>query len=310
MEANQTYPLRALSIGEIFDRAITIYVRHLVPLTLIVMTLIVPLTFAQGFLLRDQTQGIAAAIQEIEHPTANKKAPPTLDFAVIFLIAGVSLLLAPIVNDAVAVGVASVYSAKAPTYDKSFAAVLPRIFPLIGTTLLEALVMFGAYVGCVLLLSLILILGIATVAGSLPFAIVMFVIAGAGALATLALFAVLFIGFGFATYATVLERQGPGAAVGGAFRRLFNRNELRKVLLMGLASLALNVGVVMLSGTVSLVIELVVKNQAIDLGVNAVISSMSTAFLTVLLAVYYYDVRTRSEGLDLEVDLARLTAAS
>ena len=35
---------------------------------------------------------------------------------------------------------------------------------------------------------------------------------------------------------------------------------------------------------------------------------MLTAFLTVLMAVYYYDVRTRTEGLDLEVELERLTA--
>ena len=37
---------------------------------------------------------------------------------------------------------------------------------------------------------------------------------------------------------------------------------------------------------------------------------VATAFVTILLAVYYYDIRTRVEGLDLETDLQRLTAAS
>ena len=43
---------------------------------------------------------------------------------------------------------------------------------------------------------------------------------------------------------------------------------------------------------------------------TTVINAMVTAFITILLAVYYYDVRTRTEGLDLEVALERLTAPS
>jgi hypothetical protein len=306
MEASVTYPLRALSIGEIFDRAITIYVRHLVPLTLIVMTLIVPIQIAQGFILRDQSAGLLAALQQIQHPT--KVAAPTYNIGLVFCIIALSALLIPIVNDAVAVGVANIYQAKSPSYRQSFATVLPRVLPLIGTTLLEALLLLFVYLAFVVALSLIVVVGVAAVAGALPLAIVIFVIGGFLTLVVIALFAALFIGFSFATYATVLENLSPTAAVVSGFRRLFNGPEFKKVLLMGLSTFAVNLGVVTLSGTVTVVLELVLKSQIVDLVVGAVIQSVSTAFLTVLLAVYYYDVRTRSEGLDLEVDLARLTA--
>jgi hypothetical protein len=306
MEASVTYPLRALTIGEIFDRAITIYVRHLVPLTLIVMTLIVPIQIVQGFLVRDQSQGLLAAIQQIEHPT--KAAAPNYNFGLVFLVIGLSALLVPIVNDAVAVGVANIYNAKRPSYRAAFATVLPRVFPLIGTTILEALILLFTYLAFVVALSLIVVMGVAAVQGALPLAIVLFVIAGLVTLAVIVLFTALFIGFSFATYATVLENLSPASAVAGAFRRLFNRLEFKKVLLMGLSAFAVNIGVVLLSGTVTVLLELLVKSQVVDLAVGAVVQSVSTAFLTVLLAVYYYDVRTRSEGLDLEVDLARLTA--
>jgi len=307
MEADVTYPLRALTIGEIFDRAITMYVRHLVPLTLIVMTLIVPIQLAQGFLIGDKSTGLLAAIQQIEHPTA-KAAAPNYNYGWVFLVIAFSALLIPIVNDAVAVGVASIYNSKRPSYRGSFAAVLPRVFPLIGTTLLEALILLGVYLGFAIALSIIVVMGVAAVQGALPLAIVIFVIAGILTLAVIALFTGLFIGFSFATYATVLENLNPGAAVGSAFRRLFNRNEYKKVLLMGLSAFAVNLGVVLLSAAVTVLLELFIHSQVIVLAVGAVVQSVSTAFLTVLLAVYYYDVRTRSEGLDLEVDLARLTA--
>lgn len=309
MEASETYALRALSIGEIFDRAITIYVRHFVPLTLIVLTLIVPLTAAQGYLFRDQARGISAILNQMQHPSSVQPMSPG-EIALLFIVAFVSLMLAPIVNDAVAVGVANVYNNKAPQYARCFATVLPRIVPLLGTTVLEGLMLFSLYMASVVVIVLVMVVGIAFVKVALPLAVVVFLFTAVLALAVVAVFVGLFIGFAFATYATVLERVGPVTAIGGSFRRLFNRAEFRKVLLMGLATFALNIGVLMLSGTVTLLIESVISNQAIELAINAVISSMSTAFITVLLAVYYYDVRTRSEGLDLEVDLARLTAAS
>jgi len=309
MEAVETYTLRALSIGEIFDRAITIYVRHFVPLTLIVLTLVVPLSAAQAYLFRDQARGISAVLDQLQHPSTAKPMS-TAELGLIFVVAFVSLLLAPIVNDAVAVGVASVYNNKTPEYKRCFATVLPRLAPLLGTTLLEALMLLSLYMASVIVIVLVMVMGIALVNVALPIAVIVFIFTGILALAVIALFVGLFIGFAFATYATVLENASPASAIGGSFRRLFNRVEYRKVLLMGLATFALNMGVLMLSGTVTLLIESVISNQVVELAVNAVISSVSTAFITVLLAVYYYDVRTRSEGLDLEVDLARLTAAS
>lgn len=308
MDATETYPLRALSIGEIFDRAITIYVRHLVPLTLIVLTFVVPLNAAQQYVIGDQGTKLLAAIQQLEHPTA--QAPLTFNYGLLFLIAAVALLLAPIVNNAVAVGVAGVYTSKAPSYGACFARVFPRIVPLMATTLLEGVIAVGLFIAWIFALTIIVLMGEGFVGAFLPLAIALFVIAGLAYLAFIVFLVMMVIGFSFASYSTVLEDLGPVAAVGSAVRRLFVRGEFRKLLLMSLAFLALQIGVIVLSATVGAIVGMIAHYDLVIVAAGTIIGAMASTFLTVLLAVYYYDVRTRSEGLDLETDLARLTAAS
>jgi hypothetical protein len=70
----------------------------------------------------------------------------------------------------------------------------------------------------------------------------------------------------------------------------------------------LNIGIVTLSGTVELIADFLLHSRWIDLAASVLVAAASGAALTVILAVYYYDVRTRTEGLDLEVELAQLTA--
>jgi hypothetical protein len=96
-------------------------------------------------------------------------------------------------------------------------------------------------------------------------------------------------------------------AVGQAFRRLFNRREFGKAALLTLAYVALEFIALTVSGGVSLLIESVVHSVPLELTFSTVAGAMLNAYITILLAVYYFDVRTRFEGLDLEVEIARLS---
>jgi hypothetical protein len=118
------------------------------------------------------------------------------------------------------------------------------------------------------------------------------------------------VAYSFSLYGSTIERQGVVAAIGAAYGRIFNKHELKKATLVALAFGGLNLGVSLLSGSVSFFLYLVVKNTALTVTVETLVSAMFYSFTTILLAVYYYDVRTRAEGLDLEVDLSRLTTAS
>ncbi|MBV8639694.1 MAG: hypothetical protein JO322_16560 [Candidatus Eremiobacteraeota bacterium] len=311
MVSTPAFALRPLGIGEIFDRAVTLYVRNFVTFTLMVLTLLAPLAVVQYVLLPDRGESLAQVIGQIEHPVKTPRAPVSNEEIVaLMVIFAIAVVFAPFVNNAVAVGVAHVYNGGEPQYGASFAAVFRRWLPLLGTAILNVSILLGLYMLMVVGLILLLTVGILLVRPALPLAVVVFAFAIVALLAVLLLFLLLLIAYAFSMYSTSLEDASPVHAIGLAYRRIFNRVEFKKALLMAVAYIGLQIGVFLLSTTVALLATFVVKNYAVELAVNTVVSAMMGAFLTILLAVYYYDVRTRIEGLDLETDLQRLTAAS
>lgn len=309
MNAFGEYTLRPLGIGEIFDRAVTIYVRNFVAFTLMVLTLLAPLSIAEYFVLPSQVRAWSQMLEKASHTSKTPPMPFTpAQIGWLVLIAGVAVLLAPYVNNAVAVGVASLYNGERPSYVRSFAQVFRRWLPLLGTALLNLLIFLALYVACVIVLVIIVTIGAALMPSALPIAIAFFVIAGAALLMMIPLFLMLLVEYAFSMYATTIESTSPQRAVATAFDRVFGRSEIKKALLMSLAYLGLELGVLTLSGTVGAILAMLVKSDALQMIVTTIANATLTAFLTILLAVYYYDVRTRKEGLDLETDLRRLAA--
>jgi hypothetical protein len=299
--------LRALSIGEIFDRAVTIYVRNFAVFTLIVLTLLVPVGILQYFYTDKSADDLAALLRQIQHPGSL----PHYDPSQILALAGVALLLlllAPFTNNAVAVGVAAIYAGRKPSYGEGFSRVLARWGPLVGTSVLSMLVLIGTYFAIVFAVAILAVIAVALSRGTLVLEIT-FAIGGVVLLIAIIVFFILVVlSCVFALYATTIERSGSADAIGEGFRRIFNRREFSKALLISLAYLALEIGVLILSGIVGVFILDLVHSNALQIVVSTVISALLTSFLAVLIAVYYYDVRTRTEGLDLEVALEHLTA--
>ncbi|MDQ2866452.1 MAG: hypothetical protein M3R51_09525 [Candidatus Eremiobacteraeota bacterium] len=309
MDATPAYPLRALGIGEIFDRAVTIYVRNFVAFTLMVLTLVAPYTVVEYFAVPNNGASLAQVIDTIQHPAKHVKDPsPALGSLVTILAAAaILLLLSPFVASAVAFGVASVYRGRAPDYLASFSAVLRRALPILITSVVELMILCATYAAMVFVIVIAAVVAVFAIKAAPVLAVALFVVAAILAVAAVLFLLVLIINYAFATYAATLENANVGEAIASGFRRIFNKRELKKAMLMGLAYLALQIGVLAISGTVSVLLLYVVKNYPLQLAVSAIVSSVLTAFLTIVVAVYYYDVRTRAEGLDLEVELQRLT---
>lgn len=315
MDATSTWPLRPLGIGEIFDRAVTIYVRNFVIFTLMVMTVLVPLSVAQYVLQPDQTAQITQMIDVIQHPDHAKtaKAPtntPSLGAVLFFLVVLLAaLVVSPFANNAVAVGVAGIYFGRDPRFGRCFATVFRRWLPMIGLFALLFAIVIAVYIAIAMMFFAIALVGIGLVAHALPFAIATFVFGALLLFVVLAAVMLLTVTFTFACYGVILENQGPVTALSTAFARIFSRQELGKALLVGLAILGIQLGVFTASGIVGVMILLLIKSTVLYLAINALVGAVLSAFSMVLLSVYYYDVRTRREGLDLEADLTQLATA-
>jgi hypothetical protein len=299
--------LRALTIGEIFDRAVTMYVRNFAVFTLIVLTLLVPIGVLQYVYTDKAGDSFARLMRQITHPGV--AAPfDASQLTALLGIALVVLLLAPFTNNAVAVGVAAIYAGRKPSYRDGFARVLARWGPLLGTSVLSMLILIGTYIGIVIGFTILAIVGVALTRAVLALEIVFGIFGVVLFLAAIVLFVLIAICCVFALYATTIESRMPGEAISGAFNRIFNRREFPKAVLIALAYLALEIGVVILSAVIGVFLLDVAHSTALQLAASTIVNAVLTAFLSVLIAVYYYDVRTRTEGLDLEVALERLTA--
>ena len=110
-------------------------------------------------------------------------------------------------------------------------------------------------------------------------------------------------------YAAVIEERGVVESLVLGFSRVFNRSEFWRALLFSIAICAVILG----GSAVFGVIGLVAAFAHLPL-LQAIIESLARAVIApfgiVLLAVYYFDVRIRREGFDLETSLERLTGAT
>jgi hypothetical protein len=298
--------LRSLRIGEIFDRATTFFVRNFVVFSLIMLTLEAPLGILR-FIGGGGRSDYSALIQQLAHPMQRSAAAPVPgQIASTIALVLASVIFAPFVNNAIACGVAAIYAGERPTYGSAFAPVLRRVFPMLMTLLLCIAIGIGLYVVFFLLvlLTALIATGLSGGGAVIP-AIVAIVV-----LAIAAIFAAVLVVISceFALYASTLEQFPPGKSIATGFARIFNRRELGKACLMTLAYIALEFAVLIVTGSVALLLASVpFAGDVLQVTFTTVTGAVLAAFIATLVAVYYFDVRTRAEGLDLEVDLERLS---
>jgi hypothetical protein len=302
--------LRSLRIGEIFDRATTFYVKNFVAFTLIMLTFEVPVSLVSYFFLG--SVAYSTLIDEVAHPMqrhAQEQLAGSL-LGGIILFSLVVAIVAPIMYNAVACGVGDMYDGNRPSYVRSFQRVLQRIGPFIGTLLICAAIVLGVYVA---ILIVFLVVGLAGAgltmhARGAPNLIGVFIALGIAVLATLFVLVLMLLACTFSLYASTIERRSPGSAIGAGFARVFTRREIGKAALITISSVALQlVAALVLAGVSALILQIPAAGRVLDLAFSAIAGSIFRAYLSVLIAVYYFDVRTRAEGLDLEVDLHRLS---
>ena len=305
--------LRPLGFGEIFDRAITLYVRNFWPFFAIVLVLIVPLAVVQYVLDSSQLTQFDQMIRVFTHPGAPQPTLSNLFSSpgeVVGIVAAMLLYYAlwPFVFVAVAFGVARLYGGRPVEFGACYRSVLPHWGAILLTQLVAVAVFIAWYVAFFVVLVAAGVVTALLSQASIVLAVLAFIVVLLLALAFLLTLALVFIALAFAMNAVAIENAGPMAAIASGFARVFGGKELWRALVFALAAFAVIFGGSIVVSAVAL-LALFAHAVAVEVVVSALLRAAIAPFSIVLVAVYYFDVRIRREGYDLEAEIERIAAA-
>jgi hypothetical protein len=305
----RTMQLRPLGIGEIFDRAVTLYVQHFVLFSIISGFVVVPLSIAGYFADAQQAQTLGEIFRQVGHPSRPAPVTPAIApwfFAVIVL----ALLLSPFMYVAAASAVGSIYEGRPADWPSAYAVAGRHAGGIIMTAVCGmVIIMVVGFAGAIVLgVSFAITALLAASARGLAFVMIVPLVFLALAFIVAVMLCYLAVALAFETIG--IEEAPFARAIGSGFSRVFNRSELGKAVLICLAFAALEIGLLLVSAGVSLLLAQLVHLQLLQVIVQAAISLCTTGFIGVLLAVYYYDVRIRREGLDLQAAISSLQTST
>jgi hypothetical protein len=306
--------LRPLGFGEIFDRAITLYIRNFIPFAGIVAVVVVPLAVLQYLIDVASIPQFDQTIKILTHLGQAESTPPIMPafmtdprVAILFVVTMIVVYaIYPFALNAVAVGVARLYRSRPVLFAPCYRASLRRWPQVLGMLLLEFAVFMAWYIGLIIIVMLSMFLVILLARAQVFVGILAGIVAGLVILADLLVLAPpLFVAMTFSMNAVVIEERPVFAAIGSGFQRIFNREEFWRALLFAYASVAILMGAGAIAGIFSYV-ALYFHWIGAEVIVSSLFRAAFTPFSIVLLAIYYFDVRIRREGFDLEAGLERL----
>ncbi len=302
--------LRPLTMGEIFDRAITLYVRNFVPFSLIVLVVVVPSAVMQYFAGLHASATFTQLLQQIQNPKSTG-IPAAAGSDSLFALASlaVNILLGAFAAVAIAVATARVYGAERIEWGACYARAVSRAGSILLLLLIEIVLLIVVIFAGGMAMGLVFVAAALIVVKSAVFGVLAFIAGAIVILAWLLLFVLCYFAFAFGYMALGVERVSVGAAMGSGFSRVFNRSEMLRAALVALAFMAMYAGLIVVDFAVAGTLEMMHLHLA-NVAVNAVISLLTYSFLGILLVVYYFDVRVRREGLDVQMQMERLQAAA
>lgn len=266
-EQRDAVQLRPLSIGEIFDRAITLLVRHWQPFFIIGAICILP---------RELFAYLQAAVS------------PAFGLALL-----VATLLVAAAGIAIPALVAQIYRNEPLHWTAALVQGLQRIPGALGVALTVILMA---------LLPLLIIVGIPTDLGVFhfgnPLADVAAILSGAAGLAIVlgAIFSL-----SYASAAMGIDDCAAMDSVGRALS-LFRQSSGRLFLYV-IAQEVIAVGGAFAGGAVAGIVGVLSHSLALQSALEALVVLVVTVLADVLIGVYYFDVAVRQEGYDMQVAL-------
>ncbi|MBC5827089.1 MAG: hypothetical protein GIW99_05330 [Candidatus Eremiobacteraeota bacterium] len=296
-----------------FDRAFTIYARNAIPFSSLLVVVIVPFWVLQYIGSRDLIAAYIAAISHMAKagPKAaasdfNALAAHSTGFGPLIALGYLFGLVAlPLASAAVVVGVSQVYLNLPVRFAECYRAALRRLPHVLILIVMWLFAMIGAAIALTLVIS-IAAFAIAVATGLLAHARTFFAILGvvvgvAAVCAIVAAMTMLYLAFAFSFVSTVLEKTDPVRAFSSAFARIFSKHQFWRSAAVGIALVGIGLGVDIVFLGVGAYASYATKSPLAYFIVSGLAGLMFSAFGYIAVSVYYYDVRVRREGLDLQL---------
>lgn len=311
--------LRPLSIGELFDRAFSIYLRNVLTFAALLFVVFVPLALIQYVITRDVLDAyiglIDAAMKHSSTPpdlskldSAASLTPMTLVYYGLYY--SILLLALPLANAAVVSGVSRAYLGLPVRFRECYADAFRRWGYVLILTVLWLIVLGGIFAvilfGTVFLAVMIALLAQLKTLGVIVGATIGIVFG----LALIGLLIVLYMAFAASFIACVLEKADPIRAFTLGFSRIFGGGLFWR-----------SVGIAFAIALIGLVFTLIVsvagglafwftKSPFLYVAIAQLANVFFIAFAFVLVALYYYDIRIRREGFDLQLLAEQLSTSA
>jgi hypothetical protein len=310
--------LRPLGIGEILDRAVTLFVRRFAVLFLILALVAIPVTIVQ-YAAAPATAGVAADLQSLFTLPAGQSAERQaivrrletegrvggFGFALVLL----SAILSALSTTACVIAAAQAYAGKMPSVREVYREALRRWLAQLAA--LAAIVALALALTVLLAIAIFFItLAIAALANMGARLVVTIVGVLVALVIGCAFFGVLIMVY-FAAQMTVvsiaLEDPNPASGIARGFRRTFSPAVIRRSALV--ATIVFGVSMIgsLLLITFAGVLSAVTHFNALY-PVVAVIGGLAlNALVTTFIVIYAIDVRVRREGYDLALAAQEVT---
>jgi hypothetical protein len=304
--------LRPLGLGEMLDRAVTLCVRHFALFSLIFAVYAIPVAILQYFGTADQAKMFGPMVDILRAQAAGKTVDPNAmakalsQAPVLNVWTGLWLLtlivVSPLPTIALIDAAANLYLGVACTFERAYRVALERWLPVIGINLLYIACGVGLYL-VVFLVVFIIALGlvaIVKVAGTAAIAIAIILgLAFFLALSAFALLVVLSVQISY--FGCVVEKMPFITSFSRGISRVFARPALRRSLLAGLAYVAILIGISLVAIVGQSLLFGLLKSNVAGTVYETIVRVATAAFTTAFLTIFYFDLRVRNEGLDLQV---------
>jgi hypothetical protein len=273
----------------------------------------VPVAVLGYFATADMSKAFIAILDPIsrgQKPPSSQAIIDALNAAPMYkglgpLYIAVALLGAPLAGGALLAGASRAYlDGIAPTFAHAYSTAL-RLWPrLLGILLIFVALGGLAYIAVILaLIPFIFFAGLVAAVQPVLGAIVGIVLGIAFFLVVVGGAILTGLAYQTACFTEVVEHPGFIRSVTMGFKRVFGASR-RRSLLTGLALFACYVGFALLTFGAQALSLALLRSEAVSIALSVIIGLLIQVYLTEVTCLYYFDLRVRSEGLDLQLAIA------
>ena len=305
--------LRPLGVGELLDRAVTLCVRYVVPFSLIGIAYGIPFGIVNYFATRRNALLIQTLADAFRTNASGKTVDPNAmatafgstslnDVWWSLALIGMIFFFAPLATAAMIDAVAESYLGRGATFGRAYRVGFARWFPMIGINVLYGVAGSIVYTVAVLAFLAIAFALVALTAYARVVGIVFDVTIGIAAIvAILGCVTIVLLMLNVSYVTCVVEGAGLITSFTRGIGRIANRAGFKRAAIVGLAYLAVTIGIGIVSLVGQATLDGFLRSAVAGAVFSTVISVATAAFLSAFMTIFYYDLRVREDGLDLQM---------